>query len=41
MGLWTLHEEDGRISRVRTPAASAFAAAATTPSHVLDEEKAT
>jgi beta-glucosidase len=41
MGLWTLHEDDGFISRVRTQAATAFAAAATTPSHVLDEEKAT
>ena len=39
MGLWTLHEDDGFISRVRTQAATAFAAAATTPSHVLDEEK--
>jgi beta-glucosidase len=41
MGLWTLHEDDGLISRVRTPAATTFAAAATTPSHVLDEDKAT
>jgi beta-glucosidase len=41
MGLWTLHENAGVISRVRTAAAEKFAAAATVPSLALDEEKAT
>jgi beta-glucosidase len=41
MGLWTLREDAGLISRVRTSAASTFATAATTPSPALDEEKAT
>ena len=41
MGLWTLQENAGRISRVRTAAAETFAAAATDPSLALDEEKAT
>lgn len=38
MGLWRLADTDGKISRVRTSAATAFAVASTTP--VLDEEKA-
>jgi len=41
MGLWTLHENAGVISRVHTLAATTFAAVASSPSHALDEEKAT
>ena len=41
MGLWSLRDDDGVITRVRTSAATAFAAAAKTPTSVLDEEKAT
>ncbi len=40
MGLWTLHEKDGEISRVRTSAAATFAAAAQSPLPVPNEEKA-
>jgi len=40
MGLWTLHEQGGSISRVRTSAAETYARAAQTPSIILDQEKA-
>lgn len=40
MGLFNLEERDGVLSRVHTSAATSFAAAATSPSPTLDEEKA-
>jgi beta-glucosidase len=40
MGLWTLTENAGMISRLRTSAADSFALAAQNPSPLLDEEKA-
>ena len=40
MGLWTLHDDDGTIARVRTSAAGAFAAATRSAAPILDEEKA-
>jgi beta-glucosidase len=40
MGLWTLEENAGSISRVRTSAAATFALAAQSPLQRLDEERA-
>jgi beta-glucosidase len=40
MGLWSLEERAGSISRVRTSAASTFALAAQSPLQRLDEERA-
>jgi beta-glucosidase len=40
MGLWTLHEDAGSISRIRSSAALTFAATTKTPLPTLDEEKA-